>query len=110
MTIFVANTNVLDLIGLKSAIEDTYINDATVTVTLKHKATDEEVAGQTWPTTMEYLVGTDGEYRAIIEHDVEFIANKDVIAYIEVDGGPERIGHWEFKFKPLTRTGATSDT
>lgn len=103
MTTFVANTNVLDLIGLKSAIEDTFINDATVTVALRDKATDEEIAGQSWPTAMTYVEGSDGDYRAIIEHDAALVHHKEVIAYIDADGGPERIGHWEFHFKPQTR-------
>lgn len=103
MTVFVANTNVLDLIGLKSAIEDTFINDATVTVTLKYKDTGAEIEGQTWPTTMEYIDASDGDYRAIISNEAELVHKRTTIAVIEADGGEDRVGHWEFEFKPVTR-------
>ncbi len=105
MTVFVANTNVLELLGLKSAIEDEFVNDATVTVTVKNKA-GENVTGQTWPTTMDYVAASEGDYRAILEDDLKLEAGKDHTAFIEVDAGADRVGHWEYKFKPIVRTGA----
>jgi hypothetical protein len=105
MTVFVGNTNVLELLGLKSAIEDAFVNDADVTVTVKDKA-GEEVAGQTWPTTMDYLAASDGNYRAIVKDTIQFVHDKEYRAFIEVDAGADRIGHWEFKFTPTVRTGA----
>jgi len=103
MTVFVANTNVLELQGLKNAILDEFINDATVTVTV----TDEdgtEITGQTWPATMNYVATTDGWYRAIISDEVELADRVRYIAVIDADGGPDLIGHWEFPFTPVTRT------
>lgn len=103
MTVFVANTNILDLIGLKSAVEDAFINDADVTVTIKD--TDgTEVTGASWPVTMDNVAGSDGDYRGVVVDGLGFTAGARYIAFIEVDAGPDRIGHWEFAFVPKTRT------
>ena len=107
MTAFVLNTNVLDLIGLKSHIEDLFINDATVTVIIKDKA-GEEIGGTVWPITMDYVPASDGDYRAILPASLSFIPNKTFTAFIQAEGGGERIGHWEMPIKPLTRTGLTA--
>lgn len=104
MTMFVHNTGALDLIGLKSHVDDTYINDATVTFTVKDKQ-GHELAGETWPQTMTYVVGSNGNYRGILSADLELIAKQHYTAIIEADGGGERIGHFEVPFKPLVRTG-----
>lgn len=104
MTVFVANTNILDLVGLKNELTEAFINGATVTVTIETKA-GVEVAGQTWPLTMSYVAASDGNYRAFISEDVEFVAKSNYVAIIDADGGANLVGHWEFPFKPLTRTG-----
>lgn len=107
MTAFVANSNVLELIGLKDEVEDTFIDDATVTVTVKTSA-GVEVEGDEWPVTMEYVTASDGDYRAILTNEIEFVAKHHYVAFIDADGsssGEERVGHWEFPFTPLKRTG-----
>lgn len=104
MTAFVANTNILDLVGLKSEIEDAFINDATVTVTVKDAA-DVSVAGASWPLTMAYLAASNGNYRAILADTLSLVAKTKYYAHIAANGGANRIGSWMFEFKPLTRTG-----
>lgn len=103
--VYVANTNVIELAGLKDAVEGEFVNDATVTVTVKD-GDGEEVAGQTWPATMGFVTDSDGLYRGIIEDDVELTAGTTYYAHVEVDAGPDRIGHWEFAFVPKTRRGS----
>jgi hypothetical protein len=108
--IYVANTNVLELSGLKSAIEDAFINDATVTVTLKDSEGN-AVTGQTWPTTMAYVAASDGVYRAIMKDGLSIVAADDdsaegvgeYTAFIEANAGTDRIGHWEFPVTAATR-------
>src|SRR4051812_29707148 len=104
MTAFVANTNLVELIGLKSEVEGVYINDATLTCTIKTTA-GVAVTGETWPVPMDYVAASNGNYRGVIADAVDLIAHTSYVAHIDVDAGPDRVGHWEFKFKALTRTG-----
>jgi hypothetical protein len=106
--VYVANTNVIELTGLTDAVDNTLISDAAVSFTIKD-ADGAEVAGQTWPAPMDAVGGTDGVpglYRGIIEDDVEMVAGTLYVAHVEVDAGPDRVGHWEFAFTPKTRRGS----
>lgn len=105
MPVFVANTNVLELLGLKNEISGAFINTATVTVTVKDKDTLAAVTGMTWPAPMPNVAASQGDYRLILEDDLALIAKKNYIAFIDADNGPNEKGHWEFPFKPETRTG-----
>ena len=102
MTAFVANTNVLELRGLQEAIDETYVNNATVSVTVKDDCGD-NVAGQTWPATMVYVTGTDGDYRFILFNTVELQAGKRYFAEITVNGPSNEVGFWRYAFRPQTR-------
>lgn len=102
MTAFVANTNLLELIGLKSAVEDEFINDATVSVTVKD-ASGANVAGVTWPVTMDYVAASSGDYRAIIPHGAALVSGRQYTAEISVNAGADRVGFWRFVFRPLDR-------
>jgi hypothetical protein len=102
MTAFVANTNLLELIGLKSAVEDAFINDATVSVTVKD-ASGANVAGVTWPVTMDYVAASSGDYRAIIPHGAALVSGRQYTAGISVNAGADRVGFWRFVFRPLDR-------
>lgn len=106
--VYVANTNLIELSGLKSVIEDEFIADADVTVTVKD-AGGNEIDGQTWPTTMVSTDTTDsveGNYRGILKDTVEFVAGDTYYAHIDADAGADRIGHWEFAFVPKVRRGS----
>lgn len=103
MAVFVANTNVLELQGLKNAILDTYINSADILVTVKTEA-GVEVTGVTWPIDMPYVAASSGDYRAILSNSIALVAKSKYSAFIEVDGGPDLIGHYEFPFTAETRT------
>jgi hypothetical protein len=107
MTAFVANTNVLDLVGLKDEIAGVFINDAAVTVTIKD-ATGAVVSGAIWPMTMAYVATSDGDYRAILSDGIDFIAKAKYSAYITADGGPNLMARWQMDFKPIARTVSDS--
>ena len=104
--VYVANTNVIELIGLKSAIEDEYVNDADVLLTTVRDSDGVEVSGQSFPWTMDYVADSNGDYRGILQDGLEIENGKTYTAIIDVDAGPDRIGHWEFPFTPKTRTKA----
>ena len=104
MQIFVANTNLISLLRLKSAVENDFIDDADVSVTVI-TAAGVEVAGETWPVTMEPAEDSPskGDYVAVLSEEIEFEANKSYIAVVDVDAGPGRVGRWEVPFTARTR-------
>lgn len=107
MAAFVGNTNLLELNGLKNEAAGAFVNDASVTVTIKD-AEGANVSGAVWPMTMVYVEASDGDYRVALSHELPFEAKATYTALIEADSGAEAFGHWEFRFKPLTR--AVSDS
>lgn len=104
MTAFVANTNVLEIVGLKDDIAETFINDATVTATVRDSQGD-EVVGESWPLALDYVLSSDGVYRGFLSADLDLVSGRRYLAVIDVDGGVDRTAHWEFKFWPVVRSG-----
>jgi len=100
--VYVGNANVVELRGLRNVVDDAYVNDADVTVTVKDSASV-DVTGQTWPTTMDYVTASDGTYRAVIEEEVELVAGDTYYAFIDADAGGNQTAHWEFAFVPKVR-------
>lgn len=71
LTLFVGNTNVLELKGLMSSTTSTYQNSGMgVTATL-YTLTGSEVAGQTWPAGLSYVSASSGDYRATLSHSLD---------------------------------------
>lgn len=106
MTVFVANTNLLTLSGLKSQVEGTFVNDATVEVTITDLAGN-VMTGTGWPTfplSMPYVATSDGDYRAVLADTIPFTAGKPYLAKIDANAGVNRIGQWKFQFTPETRS------
>jgi hypothetical protein len=102
MTAFVANTNNLDLIGLRNASNGAYVNDATVTVVVKD-STGNNVSGETWPLSMIYVSGSEGNYRGILSNSLSFSSGRNYTAEISVDAGSNRIAFWVFDFFAIER-------
>ncbi len=100
---YIANSNVIEVTGLKNEVAATFINDADVTVTVKTKA-GVSVTGQSWPTTMDYVAASNGNYRATLSENIDFVKGH-YVAFIDADGGAGLVGHWEFPFDAETRTG-----
>lgn len=103
--IFTGNTNLLTLTGLKSVLDDTFINDADVTVTITDNCEKpmQGVGWPAWPLIMEYIASSSGDYRAVLVDSLPFKAGVAYEAAIHADGGLNRIGRWRFKFKPEIR-------
>jgi len=102
MTAFVGNTNVLELTGLQNALTAAYINDATVTVTVKDAA-GTAVSGETWPLAMSYVAASNGDYRAVLVNGLALLAGRKYVAHIDADGGADLDGNWQLPFWPQTR-------
>ena len=96
------NDNVLILDALKDYIADTYINDASVTATLKDTAGN-AVTGAT-DLVMSYVAGSDGQYRATIPYDITCTCRRMYTVEITADGGSDRRGFWEVPVRIDERT------
>lgn len=82
LVLYIDNDNRIKLSGLKDA-DDTYQNSATVTVTLKD-ASGNEVSGQSWPLTMSYVSGSDGNYQAVLDDGLSLTAGQRLTAVVDV--------------------------
>ena len=105
-TAFVANTNNLLLTGLQSASNGAYLDNAVVTVTIVD-AKKNPVSGASFPLTMNYIPGTNGNYSATLIHTLQLLPKHPYTAIINADGnisGSDHWGHWEFPFTAVTRT------
>ena len=65
-----------------------YINNATVTCTLKD-ANGVNVVGQSWPLTLVYVSGSNGLYRGILEEELVLVGQAPYFAHIDVDAGSD---------------------
>jgi hypothetical protein len=102
MTAFVANTNNLELLGLQNASNGAYVNDATVSVTVKD-ASGTNVVGENWPISMNYVSGSNGDYRCVLIDTLSFSPGMTYTANISVNAGANRIAFWSYDFRVLTR-------
>ena len=99
---FVGNTNRLELLGLQDSLTADYIDDATVTVTIKDKA-NVNLTGLSWPQSMSYVTGSDGDYRIILPDNLGWVANMEYYATITATSAGIGVGKWKFKFTARTR-------
>lgn len=103
MSVYVSNTNVLEVRGLQEAISGDYVNSgATVTVTVVNDC-GAAVSGVSWPVSMQYVAGTNGDYRAIIPSSASFSSGEVYFAEISANAGVNKIGFWRHKFRPVNR-------
>lgn len=74
------NDNCVSLNSLLNKITGAFVNDATVTVTIKNTAGVDLVTAQAMP----YVASSDGVYRTIIESTVDLGDDGDVVS-VEVN-------------------------
>lgn len=101
--LLVANDQSIKVTSVTNESTGTFINDATVTATLK-TSNRIEVEGQSWPLTLNYEVNSDGNYSGLVSKDVALIHNKQYIVEISVDGGDGLFGFWSFIVRAKYRT------
>lgn len=84
--IYVGADNVLELQDFQNQVTSEYINDATVSVTLKDSAST-NVTGESWPLTMVYVAASNGKYRATLTDSLSLIEDEVYTAVVSADGG-----------------------
>ena len=60
----------LTLRNLQNGLAPGFLATATVTATVYNAATDVAILGQTWPITLDYVLQSQGVYRATLEEDL----------------------------------------
>lgn len=60
---YLNNSHLVELDGLRNAADDSYVNDATVAVSIKDAA-GVNLSGETWPVVLAYVAASDGKYQA----------------------------------------------
>jgi hypothetical protein len=103
--LYVSNDNLLVVDELYDAVAASYLNAATVTVTVK-AADGTNVAGTgiTWPVTLSYVATSNGKYRCVLEDAMTLSAGRRYTACITADGGSNKKAYWEVPLRALTRT------
>lgn len=92
-TALLGNTLVVSVEGLKNSITDNYENAATVQVTITDSDGD-EVVGETWPKTMPYVSGSDGNYRVTLASSLLTDLDNNYSAVITADDGGGSNAQW----------------
>lgn len=69
-TLFIENDNTVTVTGLKNTASSSFVNDATVTFTLKDTS-GTVVSGQTFPSTLSYVAGSDGDYLVTLQQSLD---------------------------------------
>lgn len=91
--LLIANTNVLELNGLRNALSDEFINAALVAATLQD-ISGVDVAGQSWPVTLNYVPGSKGCYQILLSASLNLI-NKKKYKLTLVAQGSGMDARWE---------------
>ena len=64
--IYISNDTLFEVNGLQNALDSTYQNSATVTMTIKDSA-GTEVTGISWPLTFSYVAASNGNYNVTVD-------------------------------------------
>ncbi len=102
VTFYKANDNLVELENLKNHATGAYINDATVTMTLKDQS-GSAVTGATG-LSMAYVTGSNGTYRATIPYTISCTSHRSYTVEVTADAGSGLLGFWEVPVLIETRS------
>lgn len=82
-----ANDNLLQLSGLKNGIDDTFINDAAVSASMRDAA-GTLLTGMDWPAALSYITDSQGCYRLMLGSELNLIDGRyyTLEVSVEADG------------------------
>lgn len=97
------NDNLIEMDLLKNSATETYINNATVTLTAIRDAAGATVSGETFPKAMTYVAASNGKYQAVVDKLLALVAGQSYTAVVDaVSAGID--GHWELPLVAQVRT------
>lgn len=92
-TLLIGNDTIFEVDRLKDELTGSFKNAATVTVTLVD-ADGAQVAGDTWPKTLDYVTGSSGVYRATLPYTLDLEENARYDAQVSVNAGAGLRAAW----------------
>ncbi len=101
--IYLNNDNLLSIEALKNASSGSFMNDATVTATLKDSSGN-TVSGQTFPLTLSYMADTDGNYQATLSDSLNIIESTIYTAEITATSSSGLVAKWNMELTATKRT------
>src|SRR5262245_59463288 len=99
--IYIENTNVIELNGLHNEITGSYQNAATVEARIQYCG--EDVEGQSWPVTLDYITDSNGDYRGLLDAALELRDGRQYTAVVVATAGSLQA---TFNCKVLAQTRA----
>lgn len=84
--IFYNSENIIKLLNLRDGETGSYINDASVIVSL-FDVNGSNVTGETWPKTMTYVTGSNGQYKAVLTNGLSLTEDAEYEAVITASDG-----------------------
>lgn len=94
----------MELDGLQNAADDSYLNAATVSVTIKDSA-GVNVTGETWPKTMSYVAASNGKYRATVSDAMAIVPGRAYTAHITAEASG-LTGNWQIAMLGAVRAAS----
>lgn len=83
--LLIANSNLLEVNGLRNVATNGFMNTATVLATLQD-AKGVDVVGETWPFSLDYVPSSDGCYQAVLDVGLTIEKNKAYTLTVVVQG------------------------
>jgi hypothetical protein len=100
--IYLSNDNLLSVEGLKNSSSGSFMNDATVTATLKDSS-GTSVSGQTFPVTLSYIAASDGNYQTTLENTLSMVEDSIYTATIAATSSGGLYATWDFNLTATKR-------
>ena len=99
--LYYQNDMMVEFSGLQNSIDDSYLNGATVLLTLVD-SDNNEVSGQTWPLVLVHDGGLDGVYQGIMDSVIDITVGLNYTAHITAVEGTLN-GAWSIPLIVRTR-------
>lgn len=100
--LYLDNDNLFTLEGLKDQETDTYVNTATVELTIEDSE-GATVPDGGFPLTMDYVADSNGSYQGVVDKALSIENSLDYVGVITVSGVGIKDGEWRLPLRGTFR-------
>lgn len=100
--LYIGNDNVVEVDALRDGLKGPYINNAVVACGV-FDDDGNPVGGLSFPVPLDYVEGSNGKYRAILDKALDIEKNEFYTVIIDVTALGGLDAHWELRVQGLTR-------